>query len=104
MKQMTKRQRLEAAFCGEAVDRPPVALWRHWPGDDQRAEDLARAQVAFQQRYDFDFIKVTPSSSYCVQDWGVQDVYLGNNEGTREYTRWVIQEPDDWRRLAPLDL
>jgi uroporphyrinogen decarboxylase len=100
---MSKRERLEAAFAGETVDRPPVALWRHWPGDDQDAEELARAQVAFQRRYDFDFIKVTPSSSYCCYDWGVRDRYLGSLEGTREYSKRVVHEPDDWAKLQVLE-
>ncbi|OGO06458.1 MAG: hypothetical protein A2Y73_04465 [Chloroflexi bacterium RBG_13_56_8] len=103
MSEMSKRERLETAFVGGDVDRPPVALWRHWPGDDQRAEDLAAAQVAFQQRYDFDFIKVTPSSEYCVTDWGVESVYVGHTEGTREYLSGVINSPDDWARLPVLD-
>jgi hypothetical protein len=29
MSTMKKRERLEATFAGAAVDRPPVALWRH---------------------------------------------------------------------------
>ena len=45
MTTMDKRQRLEATFAGQPVDRPAVALWRHWPGDDQHAEDLARATL-----------------------------------------------------------
>ncbi len=32
---MNKRERLEAAIAGQSVDRVPVALWRHFPGDDQ---------------------------------------------------------------------
>ncbi len=100
---MSKRERLEAAFRGEAVDRAPVALWRHWPGDDQRAEDLAAAHLAFQQRYDFDFIKVTPTSSFCLEDWGVETRYWGNIEGTREYVRRPVQFPEDWRMLPVLD-
>jgi len=103
MTAMTKRQRVEAAFHGHPVDRPPVALWRHWPGDDQRAEDLAAAHLAFQHRYDFDFIKVTPSSSFCVRDWGAETEYLGNTEGTRLYRHYPISEPEDWLRLPVLD-
>jgi hypothetical protein len=49
---MDKRERLEKTIAGEATDRAPVALWRHWPGDDQRAADLARSVVEFQQTYD----------------------------------------------------
>ena len=40
---MTKRERLEKTIHGEEADRVPVALWRHWPGDDQRAADLVEA-------------------------------------------------------------
>ncbi len=57
-KQMSKRARLEATFAGAAVDRPPVALWRHWPVDDLNGHELARATLAFQRTYDFDFIKL----------------------------------------------
>ena len=36
MAQMTKRERLSATITGQEVDRTAVALWRHFPGDDQR--------------------------------------------------------------------
>ncbi|MBC7234794.1 MAG: uroporphyrinogen decarboxylase [Chloroflexi bacterium] len=100
---MTKRERLECTFRGEAVDRPAVALWRHWPVDDRDARALARAQVAFQREYDFDFIKVTPSSSYCLEDWGVRDMYRGSLEGTFEYTHYPIKKAEDWQSLPTLE-
>lgn len=103
MAEMTKSDRVKAAIRGEAVDRPPVALWRHFPGDDQRPEDLARATVAFQRCYDFDFVKVTPASSFCLRDWGSQDRWAGTMEGTRDYTVYPVQSVEDWRRLRPLD-
>jgi uroporphyrinogen decarboxylase len=100
---MHKKERLMAAIRGEPVDRPPVALWRHFPGDDCRAGDLAAATVAFQRRYDFDFVKVTPASSFCVRDWGSQDRWQGTLEGTRDYTFYPIQVPEDWEKLRSLD-
>ena len=103
MRPLSKRERLEATIAGEAVDRPAVALWRHWPGDDQRAEDLARATLDFQRAYDFDFIKCMPASNYCIADWGAESRYLGNEEGTRAWGPRVIQRPEDWARLAVLD-
>ncbi len=99
----SKRERLEKTVAGEAVDRVPVALWRHWPGDDQRAADLARSTVEFQRRYDWDFVKISPSSSFCLTDYGVQDEWVGNIEGTRNYTRRVIERSLDWTNLRPLD-
>ncbi|MBN1136219.1 MAG: uroporphyrinogen decarboxylase [Anaerolineae bacterium] len=100
---MTKRERLEATIRGEATDRPPVALWRHFPGDDQDPAELAASTVAFQRQYNFDFVKVTPASSFCVCDWGAQDRWIGNEEGTRQYTQRPIAKPDDWLVLPPLD-
>lgn len=100
---MSKRGRLEAAIGGGAMDRPPVALWRHWPGDDRTPEGLATATVRFQRTFDFDFVKVTPASSFCLQDWGARDEWRGNVEGTREYTVRPVQRPEDWRHLSLLD-
>jgi uroporphyrinogen decarboxylase len=103
MAEMSKRDRLAAAIVGEKVDRPPVALWRHFPGDDQRPADLAAATLSFQWRWDWDFVKVTPASSFAIRDWGAEDRWVGNDEGTREYGPRVIQEPEDWVGLATLN-
>lgn len=100
---MNKRERLENTIAGEPTDRVPVALWRHFPGDDQRANDLARSTVDFQKVYDWDFVKVTPSSSFCVNDYGVQDSWEGSLEGTRVYTKRAVERSLEWTTLRPLD-
>ncbi|HEX3051010.1 MAG TPA: uroporphyrinogen decarboxylase family protein [Aggregatilineaceae bacterium] len=100
---MNKRERLEKTILGEETDRVPVALWRHWPGDDQRAADLAEATVMFQRQWDFDFVKVTPTSSFCITDYGVQDRWVGHLEGTRDYTRRAVERSLDWTELRVLD-
>lgn len=99
----THKERIQACMRGEILDRPPVALWRHFPVDDQSPETLAKATVHFQRNYDFDFVKVTPASSFCVKDWGAEDEWRGDPEGTREYTKRVIHEPSDWEKLRVLD-
>lgn len=99
----THRERLRACLAGELPDRTPVALWRHFPVDDQSPETLAAAALHWQRAYDFDFVKVTPASSFCVRDWGVEDVWEGHTEGTRRYTQRVIAGPRDWSRLPELD-
>lgn len=100
---MDKRERVRAAIGGGKVDRSPVALWRHFPVDDQRPEDLAAATLEFQNLYDWDFVKVTPASSFCLKDWGADDEWRGDPEGTRDYVRRVITRPEDWAALKPLD-
>lgn len=103
MSNWNKRKRLEAVISGAAPDRVPVALWRHWPGDDQDAPALAAAHLKWQQDYDWDVLKVGPASSYSVVDWGVQDRWVGHIEGTREYTHRPIRQAEDWAKLQPLD-
>jgi len=99
----THRERIQACFDGEQTDRTPVALWRHFPEEDQNPEALAAAAIKFQQTYDFDIVKVTPASSFAVKDWGVQDEWQNNPEGSRAYTKRLIQTPKDWEALKPLD-
>lgn len=90
-------------MSGMYIDRPPVALWRHFPGDDQSPETLASATLHWQNIYDWDLVKVTPASSFCLKDWGVEDAWEGSAEGTRRYTSRVIAAPEDWTRLQVLD-
>jgi len=100
---ITHRERLRACIHRETTDRPPIALWRHFPVDDQSPETLAAATLQFQQTYDFDLVKVTPASSFCIRDWGVDDVWEGHTEGTRRYTKRIIHDPRDWEKLPALD-
>jgi uroporphyrinogen decarboxylase len=71
--------------------------------DDQDAHKLAVATISFQQTFNFDLVKLSPSSSFCLEDWGIQDEWRGNPEGTRDYLDTVIHSPDDWKKLKKLD-
>lgn len=99
----THKVRIQACLNHESLDRPPVALWRHFPVDDQDPKLLAEATLHFQRTYDFDLVKVTPASSFCAKDWGAEDEWRGHTEGTREYTKRIIQDPKDWESLPVLD-
>jgi len=99
----THKERIQACLNNEVLERTPVALWRHFPVDDQDPRSLAAATLNFQNTYDFDLVKVTPASSFCARDWGVTDEWVGDTEGTRRYTRRVIHEPRDWENLPSLD-
>ena len=96
---MDKVERLHATIAGEEVDRVAVSAWQHQPVDDQSAETFAAATLMFQRDFDFDFVKVTPASSYCLRDWGVNDSWCGHPHGTREYGDPLIQRAADWGEL-----
>ncbi len=100
---MDKRERLEKALIGESVDRPPVALWRHWPGDDQRAADLARAAVDFQYAYDWDFVRLVPPTTYTAIDHGIKDARRKDCSGDRETLKFSVTRSLEWTELRTLD-
>lgn len=91
-------------LIGERADRLPVAFWRHWPGDDQDADRLAEVTLAFHRRYDWDLAKVTPSSSYSVEDWGATTRLVGIPLGEREHVGRAVTHPADWAAIRPLDV
>ena len=41
----THKERIQACIQGEVIDHPPVALWRHFPVDDQTPGTLAKAAL-----------------------------------------------------------
>lgn len=100
---MNKRERLERTLLGETTDRVPVALWRQFPGDDQRAVDLAAAVVDWQSRFDWDFVTIPPAPTFSVSDYGLTDRWTGSLDGSREITRRVIQKSLDWTDLRVLE-
>ena len=100
---MDKRERVLAALGGRPVDRPPVSFWRHVPDVDHTAAGLAEAMLAFQRRWDLDFVKVMSSGVYCVEDWGCAVAYQGSPNGAKQCTKHAVQGRGDWARIRALD-
>jgi uroporphyrinogen decarboxylase len=97
----SKRDLLLATIARQPTDRTPVALWRHWPVEDQSAEALARATLEWQRRFDFDFIKVTPSQTFVAEDLGLAGVYDGNPEGDLVKGPPPVRTLEQWEALRP---
>jgi uroporphyrinogen decarboxylase len=100
---LNHRQRIRAAIRGEPTDRVPVALWRHFPNDDLRAETLAARVVEFQNKFEFDFVKVTPASGFPAEMYGATFKDGRNREGTRAYVARPVNSIGDWDKIVPLD-
>jgi uroporphyrinogen decarboxylase len=101
---LKKRERVYAALQGEPVDRLPVSLWRHFFKQDRSPEGLAQATLDFSRRYDLDLIKVTPSGLYAIEDWGASIRHSDDDDTPPRLKRPVVEEPEDWRRLAALSV
>jgi uroporphyrinogen decarboxylase len=100
--QMTHWERMEAAVAGQAVDRVPVSLWRHFPGIDLDPAGLAEACVGWQRTYDFDLVKFMPGGTYGVEDWGATSADVGSPIGARAVIRPGLTAAEAWPRLARL--
>ena len=102
--QMSHWERVRAALKGEDVDRVPISLWRHWPPDDEAPEGLAAVTLLWQRTYDFDLVKLTPTGTYGIEDWGGKTTYVSADHGMRTVIRNGITSPDQWPRLKQLEV
>ncbi|PLK45115.1 uroporphyrinogen decarboxylase family protein [Emticicia sp. TH156] len=76
-----------------------VSFWKHHPVADQKAETLAQSTLEFQQKFNCDFIKITPAGSWQAVCHGVEDIWNGDYLGRRIITKTIINNPQDWLRL-----
>jgi uroporphyrinogen decarboxylase len=70
MSQLSKRERVDAALRGEAVDRVPVAAWQHFLAEERGSESLAAISLDYFHKYDWDWLKVNPRATYYAEAWG----------------------------------
>jgi len=101
---MTKHERIEAAIARRPVDRVPYAVWCHFPEVDRSTAGLAQAILRFHQRYDSDFLKVTPRAHYAVEDWGCVESETVMPDGHRPCASHAVDAAGDWKQIKPLDI
>jgi uroporphyrinogen decarboxylase len=101
---MTKLERVQAALRRQSTDRTPYAFWRHFPDVDRNAAALAQSTLRFHERYDSDFLKVTPSGGYAVEDWGCVEGDEVRPDGHRPCARHGVNAPEDWKRVRPVKM
>ena len=101
---MTKLERVQAASRRQPTDRTPYAFWRHFPDVDRNAAALAQSTLRFHDRYDSDFLKVTPHGGYAVEDWGCVEGSEVRPDGHRPCARHGVNAPEDWKRVRPLKM
>jgi uroporphyrinogen decarboxylase len=102
--QMTHWERIRAALKGEETDRVPIALWRHWPPDDETPGGLAGVTLLWQKTYDFDLVKLTPTGTYGIEDWGGATTYTSADHGMRTVIKYGVLSAEEWPRLEQLDV
>ena len=61
MRQMSRRERIQAAINRQPVDRVPYAVWRHFPVVDRSPAGLAQATLRFHDHSRSPRAAATPS-------------------------------------------
>lgn len=103
MPTMNKRERVDAALRGVAVDRVPISFWGHSYLREWSAAGLADAMLENYHAYDWDWIKVNPRASYHVEDWGGELVRSNDPNHGPAFKHPAVREPADFRRIRPLE-
>jgi uroporphyrinogen decarboxylase len=65
---------------------------------------LANATLRWQRDLDYDLVKVTPSGTFTIEDWGAQTEYTPNDLGGRTAVVRGVPSVDLWPDLEPLDV
>ncbi len=100
---MNKKERVEAALRGDAVDRVPVSLWGHDYAREWSPQGLADAMIEEFTRYDWDYLKVNPRASFLVEGWGAKYQPSGDPHKPPLFKGTPIRSSTDWKRIRPLE-
>lgn len=80
------KERIEALLEGKKLDTPAINLWKHFPPYDEDPKELVKKTVQFQERFNWDFVKVTYQGLYSIQDWG-------SNLHSRNFIPMLLENP-----------
>jgi uroporphyrinogen decarboxylase len=100
---MNKKERVEAALRGDAVDRVPASMWGHDFAREWDVQAFIEAMIENFTRYDWDYLKVNPRASYHVENWGARYRPAGDKYSEPTLERSPIRSTSDWKRLRQLD-
>ncbi|MEO8973884.1 MAG: uroporphyrinogen decarboxylase family protein [Ktedonobacteraceae bacterium] len=100
---MNKKERVDAALRGDAVDRVPASMWGHDFTREWNVQTFVEAMVENFTRYDWDYMKVNPRAVYHVQDWGVKARPSGEPYKGPVFESSPIRSASDWKRIRPLE-
>lgn len=104
-------ERVEALLAGKKLDIPAMNLWKHFPPYDENPKELVKKTIQFQERFNWDFVKVTYQGLYSIQDWGSKikwperDCEWPNTcSNVGVVTEFSIKKPEDWKNLNVLPM
>ncbi len=102
MASFSKRERVEAALRGEAVDRPPVSAWRHFIPEETSFDALAAVSLHHMREFDWDWLKLNPRATYYAEAWGNVYDYSDYAGVLPRLVSSPLRSPADLVRIEPV--
>lgn len=81
-----------------------MSLWRHFYDREKTAEQLTETMIEWQEKWNWDLLKLNPAACYHVLDWGAE--YEFHNDSLMEPTlvKPVIVNENDFNRVGRIDV
>lgn len=99
---MNKIETIKDFMAGKLKNLHLASFWGHFYKEEQNWETLLAKTIEFQKTYEWDFVKINPSSTYIVEEWGNR--YKKFDDRKQETLEYRIKHPDDFFRLPKLNL
>lgn len=103
-KEFTPYERIKAMVEGREVDRPGASVWKHFHQDDRVVSDSVKAHIAFQEKNQWDFIKIMANGIHIQEQYGAKIRW--SRDGIEFPTTLVryINSPKEFRNLKKVDI
>lgn len=103
MSQLSKRERVDAALKGEAVDRVPVSAWRHFLDEENDPNTLAQVSLKHFHDFDWDWLKVNPRATYYAEAWGNQYDFTDYDSVIPRLIDGPLHSPADLEKIQSIN-
>ena len=80
-----------------------MSMWRHFLDREKTVDQLTASMIEWQERWEWDFLKLNPAACYHVLDWGAQYQFFEDGITEPRLFRPVIESEEDISRVGPLD-
>jgi len=102
MPELSKRERVDAALKGEAVERVPVSAWRHFLDEENNIDDLAAVSLKHFHDFDWDWLKINPRATYYAEAWGNKYDFSDYDSVLPRLLEGPLNSPADLEIIQPI--
>jgi uroporphyrinogen decarboxylase len=81
-----------------------MSLWRHFYHREKTEEQLTDSMIQWQEKWNWDFIKVNPPACYHALDWGAECEFFDDETREPEQRSAVVSGETDVSRISQLDV